>query len=204
MWVGGYVVSWKICRVVLVLVGVVPRQSSVTGGLPLNALDWESLKDDDLSENFLRITGSRPYVCIQPHHNHLVLQIYMTNIWCKYLSQIFLVLVLTVIGLVSSIPLRGHIHPEVSRLNNNAEEKDQIPIAKKNLFTVCIKAKDTNKWQTLCSKKLPTADNLPFSLSWTNSRNLWPARRGGDCEEQSRDRRYAECGHGGCEHHTLA
>ena len=152
MWVGGYVVSWKICRVLLVLVGVVPRQSSVTGGLPLNALDWESLKDDDLSENFLRITGSRPYVCIQPHHNHLVLQIYMTNIWCKYLSQIFLVLVLTVIGLVSSIPLRGHIHPEVSRLNNNAEEKDQIPIAKKNLFTVCIRAKDTNKWQTLWSK----------------------------------------------------
>ena len=67
--------------------GKQPRHSSVTG---LNALDWESLKDDDLSENFLRITGSRPYVCIQlqPHHNHLLVQISLSDIFVTCTSGI--------------------------------------------------------------------------------------------------------------------
>ena len=87
LWLGRYDVSWKICGVVLVLVGKSLVTALSQASMPPPALDWESLKDDDLSENFLRITGSRPYVCIRPPATSQPSR--CSNIWVRHICQIY-------------------------------------------------------------------------------------------------------------------
>ena len=82
-----YVVSWKICGVVLVLVGnslVTALSQASMPLLPWTGKVWKMVIRQKIS-SASPPAAARPYVCIK-HHNHLLVQISFVRISIQYLS----------------------------------------------------------------------------------------------------------------------
>ena len=82
-----YVVSWKICGVVLVLVGnslVTALSQASMPLLPWTGKVWKMVIRQKFS-SASPPAAARPYVCIK-HHNHLLVQISFVRISIQYLS----------------------------------------------------------------------------------------------------------------------
>ena len=83
-WLGRYVVSWKMCGVVLVLVGRSLVRALSQASMPWTGKVWKMVIRQKIS-SASPPAAARPYVCIK-HHNHLLVQISFVRISIQYLS----------------------------------------------------------------------------------------------------------------------
>ena len=153
-WLGRYVVSWKMCGVVLVLVGRSLVRALSQASMPWTGKVWKMMICQKIS-SASRAAGHMFASSQQPHHNHFSDQISLWNTFVRYLS---------INTKAKKRYLRicrlGRIHPQDW---TTIQEKTKIWYAQSRFWFVCT------SHQIIAANNPPTANrNI-----WTSSLLLW-------------------------------
>ena len=185
-WLGRYVVSWKMCGVVLVLVGRSLVRALSQASMPWTGKVWKMMICQKIS-SASRAAGHMFASSQQPHHNHFSDQISLWNTFVRYLS---------INTKAKKRYLRicrlGRIHPQDSWLNNDSGKDKNLICTNKILICLYFTSNHSGKQPAYCQQEY--LDKQPSFVTQNNSRNL-DSKDG--AVVQSGYHRYAECGRGG-------
>ena len=185
-WLGRYVVSWKMCGVVLVLVGRSLVRALSQASMPWTGKVWKMMICQKIS-SASRAAGHMFASSQQPHHNHFSDQISLWNTFVRYLS---------INTKAKKRYLRicrlGRIHPQDSWLNNDSGKDKNLICTNKILICLYFTSNHSGKQPAYCQQEY--MDKQPSFVTQNNSRNL-DSKDG--AVVQSGYHRYAECGRGG-------